>query len=286
MVHINGSLLTWVSLACCSSLADIAFFCSRNNATLMQTFKYRTLPPLLVYVPICSLHMNLPYLYVQRTWMNSARYQIRGRWQGPPSISTACSGSNWQWLVSMLVSYSVRLILTKSWKVHVYFWLAQMIDVCGKSEPVYNFSFNPHLREYLAATSADTVKVCPYYFDLLHSRAFHALHHTWGFALLSYRYFCLHLQKACLHVNCNVRMKHLLPNKRCWFFHVCSTLNKFFCPVGLRGWREFQWASRQWTEVIESAGRRGQQQWRDIQSVLRCAVWNQPLQLGVHMWLY
>mmetsp|Transcript_4572 Transcript_4572/g.8598 ORF Transcript_4572/g.8598 Transcript_4572/m.8598 type:complete len:549 (-) Transcript_4572:279-1925(-) len=36
---------------------------------------------------------------------------------------------------------------------------ARMIDVCGKSEPVYNFSFNPHLREYLAATSADTVKV-------------------------------------------------------------------------------------------------------------------------------
>ena len=38
---------------------------------------------------------------------------------------------------------------------------AQMIDVCGKSEPVYSFAFNHRLREYLAATSGDSIKVNP-----------------------------------------------------------------------------------------------------------------------------
>ena len=36
---------------------------------------------------------------------------------------------------------------------------AKMVDVCGKSEPVHSFAFNPHLREYFTATTGDTVKV-------------------------------------------------------------------------------------------------------------------------------
>jgi hypothetical protein len=34
-----------------------------------------------------------------------------------------------------------------------------MMDVCGASEPVYAFAFNPRLKEYLAATAGDSVKV-------------------------------------------------------------------------------------------------------------------------------
>mmetsp|Transcript_27534 Transcript_27534/g.38011 ORF Transcript_27534/g.38011 Transcript_27534/m.38011 type:complete len:548 (+) Transcript_27534:45-1688(+) len=36
---------------------------------------------------------------------------------------------------------------------------AKMIDVCGKAEPVYSIAFNSHLREYLAATAGDSLKV-------------------------------------------------------------------------------------------------------------------------------
>jgi hypothetical protein len=46
-----------------------------------------------------------------------------------------------------------------------------MIDVCGKSEPVYTFAFNPHLKEYLAATAGDSVKVFELGESFTHLRA-------------------------------------------------------------------------------------------------------------------
>ena len=46
-----------------------------------------------------------------------------------------------------------------------------MMDVCGTSEPVYAFAFNPRLKEYLAATAGDSVKVFELGESFTHLRA-------------------------------------------------------------------------------------------------------------------